>query len=81
MTKRFDYKSYFEKMRERIVEDGESFDELTIYCPHCGEEQEQEEWPEIELNDTPTAMECDACENNFFARAKIVYSSTKDNGE
>lgn len=65
------------KRRQSIIEDGESFRESEIYCPHCAEILKDG----VELIPNRAGeeeeAECESCENRFLFSWEALFSSRK----
>lgn len=68
----WDYEKYIKEKRERIIKDGESFQEQWVYCPYCGFDQDD---AFIRDEDREENYDCERCKKIFAVRAKTVYST------
>jgi hypothetical protein len=70
-------KMYNENLKKRIIEEGESNQECTAYCPHCGEERDDFYELLLERVDEWSEITCYKCEKDFFICWQAVYSTKK----
>lgn len=62
--------------KSRILKTGETFEELSIYCPYCAEENyDAMEGLHEFYNDEWTEIECYHCGKIFKAKWTAVYST------
>lgn len=62
---------------ELIRRNGESFDEMWIFCPYCAHEQEDTwEW-NIRPDEEESEEQCQKCDRHFAVSARIVFSTRR----
>ncbi len=64
------------RMVEQIIRSGESFQEQSIYCPHCGHDQEGSQFECMpETPDEEGQQTCKSCEKDYLISFSHVFST------
>jgi transposase-like protein len=72
------YDNHIKNKKATIVRTGESFREHDIYCPYCGQDQNDIfERFDVEPSGDWQEGDCHKCGKNYFYKSELAFSTRK----